>query len=221
LLDHLLAILAAAGQSQAQALEGWRQDEDALVGLDAVAHLGGSLPVDLEDDVDAAIQLLLHPQPRRAVEIAEDLRRLQEVPVFPHRQEHLTTHKVIVAAVDLTRAHGAGGMGDGDHQGIGMILYQCRYQAGLACAGRRGDGIEGTSGHESLFREFCEWLMLFGSGANYSIKRSSDVPEKGELITEVARGTTDCTPIFLPRGRVAHRAGCPGAMRCYPRHSCG
>ena len=67
-----------------------------------------ALPVDVEQDVAALAQRVLHRLLGRAVAIAEDMRPFDELAVGDHPVELGVVDEMIVDAVDLARAASAG-----------------------------------------------------------------------------------------------------------------
>ena len=77
-LDGLRIILSALAQALAQCLARRREDEDGAGARQQALDLGGALPVDLQNHIAVGGQLLGDKAPRRAVQVAEHFRMLQE-----------------------------------------------------------------------------------------------------------------------------------------------
>jgi len=131
--DDRVAVLAAVGQALVQGFQGRRQDEDRPRLGHQLAHLLGALPVDFQDQVVAFVQGLLQVALRGAVEVAEHFGALKEGAVLDHLDELGALDEVIVNAVHLARAHGAGGVGHRDAD-LFVSVGQGLDQAALARA---------------------------------------------------------------------------------------
>ena len=68
------------------------------------AQLLRALPIDIEQDVAAGLQRLLHRPPRRAVAMAENFGPFQKLARFHHGLEAMQIDEVIIAAIDLAAA---------------------------------------------------------------------------------------------------------------------
>ena len=100
--DDGAAVLRAAFEPSLQLLDRGRQDEDAdEIVARLLAQLLGALPIDVEQDIAAGPQCLLHRLARRAVAMAEDFRPFQKLAGFHHGLEAGQVDEMIVAAVDL------------------------------------------------------------------------------------------------------------------------
>ena len=92
-----------------QFLGGGRQDEDRdQVVARRLLQLLGALPVDVEQDVAPVGQRRLHRRARRAVEVVEDARVLQQLAV---RHHGVVPGTVDEAVVDARRARPDAGRG--------------------------------------------------------------------------------------------------------------
>src|SRR3569833_66638 len=68
--DHLVAVLAARGQTGAQRIERRRQDENRRGLREMLPHLFGTLPVDFQQDVMAGVEVPTKTALRCAVIVA-------------------------------------------------------------------------------------------------------------------------------------------------------
>ena len=143
--DDLAAVLAAVGQAVTQSFLGRRQDEDGFGLRHQLAHLLCTLPVDLQNQVEAFGQGLLDPFLRGAVKVVEDLGVLEKFAAFEHGVELRMVDEVVVDSVHLAWTHGAGGMRDRDAN-LRLAVDQGLDQAGLAGAGGSGNDVEGAGG---------------------------------------------------------------------------
>lgn len=91
---------------------------------------------DGEQHVAPGVKVRIHRRARRAIAIAENMRPFQEFVIVRHRPEFLQIDEMIILAVDLAGANGAGGGGH-RHGQIGFGLQQFARDGGLARARRR------------------------------------------------------------------------------------
>jgi hypothetical protein len=145
-VDHALRddfgrVLAAAAQAAVQLFPRRRQDEDQHGAREDALDLQRALEVDLQHDIVAITQALLHRGAGGAVAVAVDLRPLEEVAVVDHLAEGIGGDKPVFTAVFFLAARGAGGVRDRHHE-AGVDLQQGLDEAGLAGAGRGGDDVE-------------------------------------------------------------------------------
>jgi hypothetical protein len=145
-VDHALrddfgCVLAAAAQAAVQLFPRRRQDEDQHGAREDALDLQRALEVDLQHDIVAIAQALLHRGARGAVVVAMNLGPLEEIAVVDHLAEGIGGDEPVLAAVLFLAAGRAGGVGDRHHQ-AGVDLQQGLDEAGLAGAGRGGDDVE-------------------------------------------------------------------------------
>src|SRR5574344_128520 len=142
-LDHVFAVLTPVVQTLAQGFTTGRQDEYGTGSGHQAAHLPGALPVDFQNQVLALIQRLLHPLLGGAVKIAEYFGMFQKLATSDHGSKVVLAGEVVVDTVGFTRAHGAGGVGNGDANEV-QFVQQCLDQAGFARARRGGQDVKGS-----------------------------------------------------------------------------
>src|SRR5690606_33654561 len=100
--DDFLAVGAARAQALLERLDTRRQQEYAHdVALRALIELLGPLPVDVEQEVVAALELLADLRLRGAVAMAEDLGPLEERVFLDHPVESRAVGEMVVVPVDL------------------------------------------------------------------------------------------------------------------------
>src|SRR6266571_8600347 len=146
--DDGVRILAARAHAPLELLDRRRQDEDAdAIGI-KLAHLLGALPVDLENQVLAALQRIQDHVSRRAVAVAVDFGALQELAAVLHGEKRRVVDEVVVDAVLFAGPGRPGRIRDRDFQA--RILAHHRLDEGsLACSGRRSDDEELAFAHYS------------------------------------------------------------------------
>ena len=93
-----------AAQPLEEVLERRRDEEDQERARDLLLDDLGALDVDLEDGVAARGERVADLVARRAVPVAVDLVRLEELAGGPLRGERRSDEEVVVDAVDLARA---------------------------------------------------------------------------------------------------------------------
>ncbi len=126
----------AAAQALFQHFARRRQNEDTDRIGHFLFHLAGTLPVDFEDDVLAAIEQFLRRCARAAIEIIENPSVLQKFLIFHHLLECRYLDEVVCTAVDFARALRPRGMRHTHSDTLGVLFQQRFNQAGLA--GTRG-----------------------------------------------------------------------------------
>ena len=138
-VDHFLRIGRAILESLAQRLEAGRQDEDTNdVAASQLEQLLRTLPVDVEQNVLAVLEILEHGVARRAVALVEHARPFEELVVLRHRAEGFLVDEVIVLAVDLALAWRARRIRHRHLDAVALFLEQAVGNRGLARARRRG-----------------------------------------------------------------------------------
>src|SRR5205807_167005 len=97
--DHGVRILPARAHASLELLDRRRQDEDADAAGIELAHLLRALPVDLENEVVAALHRIENHLLPRAVVIAVDLRALEEFTARLHLEKRRLVDEVVIDAV--------------------------------------------------------------------------------------------------------------------------
>ena len=136
--NHLRGVGGALVQALLQSGQGRRGDEDAVGLRQLAADLLRTLGVDFEDNVDALAGEAFQALGAGAVVVAVHFGVFHELPFFYHALEFGHADEVVVFAVFLAAARGAGGVGNG-HADVGMVLQQPGDQRGFACAGGGGN----------------------------------------------------------------------------------
>src|SRR5687768_10585913 len=137
-LDHRIGILTPRAHAPLELLDGRGQDEDAdAIGIER-AHLARALPVDLEDQVLAALHRVEDHLLRGAVAVAVYLGALEEFAPLAHGEEGGVVDVVVVDPFLLAAARRARGVGNRDLQAR-VVLHHRVDERSLAGARRRGD----------------------------------------------------------------------------------
>ena len=109
------------------------KDEDAVGLRQQAADLLRALGIDFEDNVDTLAGEAFQALGAGAVVVAVHFGIFHELPFFYHAFEFGHADEVVVFAVFLAAARGAGGVGNG-YADVGMMLQQPGDQCGFACA---------------------------------------------------------------------------------------
>src|SRR5688572_5999072 len=139
--DRLFAVAAALAQPRLELGARGRQDEDLDRLRQPLADLRRPLPVDLEDQVAALGERGLDDAAARSVEVAEDVRVLDEFVRIPQALEIRALDEVVVLAVVLAGAGLARRAGDGERHRRAPA-HQRPQEARLAGARGRRDDVE-------------------------------------------------------------------------------
>ena len=113
--------------------------------------MGGSLHVDFQYHVEALVLQGFEAAHAGAVIVAEHIGVFEKTAAVYHVFKFGRADEIIVFAVPLAFARGAGGVRDGDAH-VGMGGQQAGNQRGFACAGGGGDDEDvagGFCGHDA------------------------------------------------------------------------
>src|SRR4029077_12856713 len=102
--DHFSTVLTSGGQAFAKDLQGWGHDEYPDRARNQAAHLLGSLPIYLQDDVASGRTALIDPALRSAIEVPMHFRAFQELSATGHGEKPVPGNEMILASVLLSRA---------------------------------------------------------------------------------------------------------------------
>lgn len=134
LLDALLLLGAAAPQPPLELLLAGRRDEDEARGDVAALDLLDALHLDVQEHHLALLALLADRALAGAVAVAAELRVLHEAVLRDQLLEPGVRHEVVVDAVLLARPRGAGGVADGQGEGVRVHGEELLEEGALAYA---------------------------------------------------------------------------------------
>ena len=107
-------VLGAREEAALEFVPGGREDEDAdEIVARFFRQLLGALPVDIEQNIAALGEGFFDGQARGSVIIAENLGMFEQLVAVDEEVEFGRVDEAVVFAIDLARAGGAGGDGDG------------------------------------------------------------------------------------------------------------
>src|SRR4051812_10772585 len=172
--DHGFGVLPARTHAPLELFHRRRQDEDADALRIERAHLARALPIDLENDVGAALHRIENHFLRRAVTVAVDFGAFEEFAPRLHGEEAGVVHEVIFAAIDLPRARWPRGVRNGQLQ-AGVVAQYGVDERALARPRRGGnDEEQAVRFLRSVHSMFCACSRIcsvksFSSSAHFEI----------------------------------------------------